>query len=510
MIGVVVVPGISAEMLGLDCARSLALLPLCDRPMIQHIIESLVVQGVTAVEILVGHAPEEVEALLGNGDRWGCRFRYHLEVQPELPYRSLKVITELREQPWVLVHASKYPCVDVPSGEIGFPLLYFGTAGEGSQEHGNNSADGQRDGIGAARWGGAAVFPAGQVSEALFNQTYEGLYSHLMQLRSRGEATVVETSQWLDTSTPAKLIESQKMLLERRVDGFVMSGTERQPGVWISRNVVIHPTVQLVAPVYVGPNCRLNRGVILGPNAVISSECIVDTNTKVEESLVTTGSYIGEGLELINAVVSKNLLVNVRLGASVDVAESFLLGGLKPSYSRTWLRVTGRAVIALLLIVLFLPVSLVSRVYLALVWSLFSVSIPGVVQLPAQEHDLAARTFALPCIGPDAWTTPRRAGWGAFVRQFLPGLTAVASGRIGLVGLPPRTVTEIENLSPEWRSMYLANEGGLINEASVAASDPKDQTQQYVAEAYYVARNNFVYDLKLASRYFLQLIIPAR
>src|ERR1700679_2445933 len=112
MTGVIVLSGPFPGMHGLDAHRSPSLLPLGDRPALQHIVESLVTQGITSIELIVDHGPERVEALLGNGDRWGCSFRYHLAAQPDRPYRSLKVIPGISTEPWVLIHAERYPCVD--------------------------------------------------------------------------------------------------------------------------------------------------------------------------------------------------------------------------------------------------------------------------------------------------------------------------------------------------------------------------------------------------------------
>jgi NDP-sugar pyrophosphorylase family protein len=508
MIGVIVVPGPSSRMHGLDRLRSLALLPVCDRPMLQHIVESLVGHGVTSIELIVGHVPEQVEALLGNGDRWGCRFRYHLEGDPTLPYRSLQVIAETETQPWVLVHAEQYPYFEFPRGPVSQPIFYYGSAEHRARDgQPLSSTNGSHSDV--SEWRGAAVFPAGGFAKRIAGQTSAQLRAYLQQLVSAGEASVALAEQWLDASTPAALLDSQTMLLDRRLSGFMISGTERRPGIWISRNVVIHPTVELVGPLYIGPNSRLNRGVRLGANTVIGSECIVDTNTTIENSLVTAGSYIGEGLELNKAVVSQNLLVNVRLDTSVEVVESFLLGGLKPRRPRNWFGRILQAVLALLLAILFLPVSLLSLAYFLLVRRTGYSTVER-VQLPAEENELRARSYALPCLGRGAWSVPRRAGWGAFLCQFLPGLWAVVGTRISLVGLPPRSAQEIQDLSPEWRFVYLQTKAGLITEASIASTDPEDETQLYVADAYYAIRRSLLYDLKLALRYFSRLIVPFR
>jgi NDP-sugar pyrophosphorylase family protein len=500
MIGVIVVPGHSPKMQSLDAKRSLALLPIGDRPLLQHIVEGLVAQGITSIELIVEHAPEAVEALLGNGDRWGCKFRFHLAAQPERPYRSLKIISEIRTEPWCLIHAESYPCSELPVGKVAETVLFYGTT-DNSTDDNNASARGEA-------WKGTAIFPPGVITDEFANQTSGELRRHLENLVLNSEATAVKVDKWLDASTPAALLQTQTMLLDRRLNSVAISGTEREPGIWISRNVVIHPTVELTAPLYVGPNSRLNRGVRLGPNAVIEGECIVDTNTTIEHSLITAGSYVGEGLELSRAVVDQNLLINVRLGTSVDIVESFLLGGLKRPRRQNWLVRGIQSVLAVLLIVVFLPVSLLSVIVFAVMRRLTYMSVP-IVQLPARESELISRTYSLTCLGPDAWSAPRKAGWRTFLRQFLPGLSAVATGRISLVGLPPRTAEEISRLSADWRDLYLGGVAGLITEAALSLSDPGDETQRYLADAYYVVRRSFIYDIKLACLYFLRLIIPA-
>jgi len=491
MIGVIVVPSNSDLMHGLDAKRSSALLPLGDRPMLQHVVESLVAQKITNIEFIVDHAPESIEALLGNGDRWGVKFRYHLASQSERPYRSLKIMPGLKNESWAFVHADSYPGVALAGVSSSKPVLFYGAS----------QADES-----VRQWGGAAVFPAGSPVDALSALTSQELRHHLESMVAATDAEVVNVADWLDVSNPAALLRSQTLLLERKFDGLMISGTEREPGVWISRNVAIHPSVQFVAPAYIGPDSRINRGVRIGPNAVIEGECIVDSNTSIENSIVTAGSYIGEGLELDNAIVDHNLLINVRLGTSVNIAESFLLGGIKRRRPQsTFIRLV-QSLVAVFLFVTLLPVFLLVLIVCAIQGKFFTST--SISQIPSTEVEFTGNTYNLPCIGKDAWNVQRRAGWATFSKQFLPGLLAVAQGHIGFVGLPPRHPEQIQDLSPEWRELYIGGTAGLITEASLADSDPTDPTQLYLADAYYSVRRSFMYNLRLAARYFLRLLLP--
>lgn len=499
MIGVIVVPGHSSKMHGLDAKRSLALLPLGDRPILQHIVESLVAQGITSIELIVDHAPESIEALLGNGDRWGCKFRYHLASHGDRRYRSLKIISELRSEPWILIHAESYPYIEFQFDSLEKPIVFYGPSSDNLNENSHSDIH---------VWKGSAIFPAGAPSETFVNQTVEQLHAQMASMASTSEVVVVGVPAWLDASSPAALLRSQTMLLERQLPGLMISGMEREPGIWISRNVVIHPSVELTAPLYVGPNSRLNRGVRLGPNAVIEGECIVDTNTTIENSIVTSGTYIGEGLELNQSLVDHNLLINARLGTSVNVVESFLLGGLKRQRKQSWFVRLIQSIAALALMLLFSPIFLLAVIYYSLVKKI-EVATTRVVRLPAKSDELQSCSYDLPCIGKDAWSVSRKAGWTAFTRQFLPGLLAVVGGHISMVGLPPRSTEEILALSEEWRRLYLDGVAGLINEAALSLSEPEDGTQRYLADAYYVVRRSSLYNLKLAVKYFVRLFLPA-
>jgi NDP-sugar pyrophosphorylase family protein len=502
MIAVILSPGPSPTMHGLDAEQSLSLLPLVDRPILQHIIESLASQGITSIELITGHAPEKVEALLGNGDRWGCSFRYHLATQPDRPYRSLKVIARAKTEPWVLIHADRYPCLTFPAESISNPTLYYldpkDHSGEASRPCANNCIE---------NWGGTAVFPAGFLSDEAVEQTPEELRNSLQHSVSSRQSNVIATPEWIDFTTPAALLDTQARLLGGKLNGLMISGIERQPGVWLSRNVEVHPTVRLTAPLYIGPNCRINRDVRLGPNVVISGSCLVDSNTHMENSLAMSGSYIGERLELSEALVQHNLLVNVRLGTSVSIAESFLLGGLEQKTHQSWAGRAAQSILAALLIVIFFPITILSLLYFALTRRVTYVSIP--MAAPAERTAISNPTYSLAALGRDAWSVRRPAGWSAFVRQFLPGLFAVVMGRLSLVGLPPLQVEQMAHLPQEWRALHLNCRAGLITEAAVAATDVGDETQLYLADAYYAAKRSWLHDVQLALKYLLRLIVPA-
>ena len=209
------------------------------------------------------------------------------------------------------------------------------------------------------------------------------------------------------------------------------------------------------------------------------------------------GSYVGEGLELHEVLVDRNRLVNVRVGAAVEVADNFILGGIerRGRKSRPCGWFTRPA--ALLLLLLTWPVLLAA--------SLFARRrVRETVRQPAPATPRQWRTHRLPalcdCTEPDPGRAPCR-GLGHAVRHLLPALPALLAGRVSFTGVPPRTPAELEALSADWRALVLRARSGLITEALVHHEDPRDPDQAYSADAYYVAAGSRGHDARLVLAY---------
>jgi NDP-sugar pyrophosphorylase family protein len=487
MIGVIVLPGQDNASNGLGEHSPLPMLPLGDRPILQHMLEFLAHQGIREFEIILDHAPEQVEQYFGDGTRWGCRFCYHLVSQTGFPYRHLSVISGIERESWLLAHADELPYVSFSDhfGEAR-PVAFLDSA--------------------TGAWSGAALFPPGKVDEAILRASRTDLNAYFEAMAAHGRAGCVDVSQTISVKTPAALLRTQRNLLDRTFSDLMIGGNENERGVWMSRNVVIHPSARLHPPVYLGPNSRLGAGAQAGPYAVISGNCIIDEHTIVEDSLIISGSYVGKHLEVRDSIVSRNLLVNARLDTGIAIPESFLLGNLNGSPHRNWLAQTLEAGAAILLIALFSPLLLFSLIYGA-VFRSGKLTSAEVVELPALADPQTWRTYRLPFLSAVPWPERLNGGWKSFLLRFLPGLFAVARGKLSLVGLPPRTRDEVMQLSKDWQAFYLTGKAGLITEATLFADGLGGGADAFLTEACYGATRGWAHDLNLFTQYFLGLLV---
>lgn len=463
-----------------------AMLPLLDRPFLQHGVECLVRWGVTEISFVLSHLPEKMETFFGTGERWGCRFRYHLVRDPERPYRAVAdALASNRGAPLILADGERLPLAERPDMDAEIPVLLMHE--EMSKEKG---------------WTGWAIIPPGLRWEVRKNVDRASLAEALI------EAGAVERTVGasLTVTNAADLQAASRKILDMGVPGLMHGAREVEEGIWLSRDVGLHPTARLTPPVYIDEGCRIGKHAAVGPHAVLGNGCMVDEKAIIRDSVVLPLSYIGKGLSLEGAVVDKNCLVNTTLGSELVVTEAFLIGDLADHGLRRRLAGLGSCLLGALLLAAFAPLLLLTLGFLALFRKGPCRPRLEVVALPALPDEAHWRTFPFATFeegGPDPVSWEAR--WWHFFLVFLPGLIHVARGRLKLVGLGPRTAEAIGALPTDWRSLYLTGKGGLITEAMLHFGPYPDEDQLYAAEALYTVSPGALYDLKLLLKYAAQL-----
>ena len=279
-----------------------------------------------------------------------------------------------------------------------------------------------------------------------------------------------------------------------------LSAQQAEPGVWIGRNVVIHPTAVLKAPLFIGENSRIGAGARIGPNAVIGRDSVVDRHTSVTDSAVCAGSFCGEGLELDHVLIDRNRLVNLRLGAQVYISDSFILGSLRGTSLRRRVAHWIAQLVAAVLFLVTLPI-----VALVALLRFGQSNRRKIVVLPASPMPESWRTYSFLSFASKRNPADQKALSRIFV-EILPNLLGIASGRLRLVGVAPRTADEVNQLPEDWRTLYLHSRAGLITESEVVHGVGATADEVYSSEAYYLAMTGIRHDFSLFLRFVLRAL----
>lgn len=471
------------------------MLPLVDRPVIQHVVEMLVQQGVVEMDVIVSHLPEKIEALLGDGTRWGVKFYFHLVKDPARPYGALTLANlGPDDTSCLLIHADRLvelAVKDLPSCQAGEAVLL------------NGASSGQD----ASTWTGWALVGRNVLGAISPDADLASLETQL-----RSVVSAEATCRMIDARTCASLLEGQQSVLTSGFSGLMLGGWQADPGVWLAHGVVLHPTARMIPPVFLGDSCSIGKGCTIGPNAVISHNCVLDAHSQLTRSLIMPGSYVGEGLELDGVVVDRNCLVNVGAGAATLVKEDFIIGTVESGKVHHLLAgVVSRLAAGTILLLLALPMLLTALV-LKLVRPGSVLNRLRVIALPADADETLWHAFDLLSFRLPEAAVRKDSSCCEFIRGWLgmPALLNVLRGELSFVGVPPRTAQEIRELPADWRALYLRGKAGMITEALANFGTTSTEDERYSSEAFYCVQSGVWHDVRLIGRRMLNCLLPGR
>ncbi len=412
---------------------------MVDRPFLHHVVECVVGHGVRRVDFVMPEGSRPTRAILGDGTRWGAEFRYH-SAGSKFAYDALKRIPLRNSEEAVLIaHSDRLPLIRL-NGATALPALF---CWKGKKLF----------------WTGWAVSRAADLLRIPEGLDERGLFAFLL---NECNGTILEDGpRPLSAGSYEDLIDANRRALMREFPGLLVGGREVQPGVWLARNVTIHPTARLVPPAFLGENSRVGAMVQVGPAASIGKDCMIERDTFVSDSVVCGGSYVGRQLALRGVVVDRSRLINTKWDAEIEDVDDLLLGSVFGTPWRTRVRrACGRSVAAM-------ACMLASPCLLAL-WVCSVVGfVPALqrvsmVRTPAVSEPYRWKTAALWSFG--ARQIPSGgAGWVRhFFFCFLPALPSIAAGRLGLVGTRPRSKEEIEQAPLSKRNAYLGSRVGVL------------------------------------------------
>lgn len=482
MRAVIVATGFPSGLDALGTQWPSPMLPVGDRPLVQHVLERLVVAGCTQIDVVLGEAAERIEQHLGDGQRWGARIRYHLTSGFDRAVSTVAAVARQGES-FLLAQADLLPVIDLSSLPENEAVRFV--LPDASPGH-TVSAD----------WTGWAWVPGKLAAQMPTHAEWASFETWL-----RGGSSVRVAQPGLTGRDGAAWLLSQQTGLTSMAESLHFSAFPSDPGIWIGRNVSLPPDTELIAPVLIGDNSQIGSGVRLGPGAVICPSCVIDDRTTVAESVILEGSYVGRDLDVHGSVINRGKLLNVRLGAAVQVTDAFLLGGISTQKGPAH-RSGADAIAGIVARLLLIPVALLVFPLLlirALMgnWPAarsrpFAVT-PAPPDTPLEEARLTT------CLAPGQERTAD--GWRHFWLVFVPGLSAVLQGKLDVVGPRARTTQELQSLSEDWRNFCLQCRPGLISECFVIHGPDAEEELEFMSDAMHAATANWRSSLKIAGRY---------
>ena len=218
-------------------------------------------------------------------------------------------------------------------------------------------------------------------------------------------------------------------------------------------------------------------------NVVVSSDVVIDRRSTLRSAVILPHTYIGELVEVADAIVAGHVLIHVDTGAVTQVTDSFLLASVRPRGLSAPLRTVADSLGAMLLLLLSIPL-----------WPIAFIA----SKIADPSHPIRRSTL----IG-NRHSMTRRVAFTAWqfplslpLLRYLPYLLSVAAGLLRLVGVTPRAPADAAARTEEWEFARDEAPVGLFGPVQLTLAPDAPREERRLVEAYYARTRTLAGDLR--------------
>jgi NDP-sugar pyrophosphorylase family protein len=455
---------VGVELLPLTEKLAVPLLPVTGRELLVYTIEDLVGAGVRDLVVVASaHGDQTGASSLGDGQRWGATIRYVLSRGEEPPSAI-----------WPRLNLADAEAVLVLRGDV----LRSPTTREFLDQAQSRTGTYAFCEVGEDRRGSLFLVRPGSPKPGELVDSLA--WKQPKPLPTEGGCVVADASLNCVEDLPA-FHQANLDLLAGRLPGLRVAGRTVALGLSAGRRATVSPRALKKGVAYVGANSRVHPEAELLGEVVIGDDVVVDRAATVRGSVILPGTYVGELVEVGNAIVAGSHLIRVDTGAVLKISEAFLLGNLGASEGRVrvshWDRLGGS-----LLLVLSLPLWPVAAAAAALSGEgplMTSRELLGNRSPPPAEGATTQRFIAR------CWNT------AIPVLRFLPRLLAVVHGDLRLVGVSPLTPEESAARKEDWQMVRDQAPVGLLGPTQLNLKEDAPLEERLLSDAFYAREQSW-------------------
>lgn len=348
---VVLAAGRGERLYPLTSLRPKVMLPVANKPILQHVLEALSENGVHDIILVVGYCREYVQDALGSGESLGVRIRYVVQEQQLGTGNALAMAQGMTDERFLIVPgdnlvfaATLRPLLQgqdqsVLVKESGSPFHY----GLVMVRDGQVTHFMEKPGVQVSRWVNTGNYLLrDRVFRYLENEV--DLPSALQRMVDDGTTVrILPTEEtWLDATYPWDLLNINNIALEQmqpifegeREDGVIIKGRVR-----VGRGSVIRAHSYLVGPLTIGAGTEIGPYAAIFPGTSIGNNVVISPFSEVRNSILESSVQVGSHSVVTNGIISEGCTFGARFHAR---------GGLVTvqSQQQEEYRVQGGAVVA--------------------------------------------------------------------------------------------------------------------------------------------------------------------
>lgn len=320
----------------LTCIRAKPMVPVINKPTIEHSVKLLKSYGITDITLSIYTLPENFQNYFGDGSELGVRISYSVEEKPLGTAGGVKKALGDTEETSIILSGDGI--IDFNIAEI----LQFHREKQSSLTIVLNRTDKPTD------YGVVITDAQGRIEKFLEKPSWSEVYSdtvntgmyiiepsHIKKFIPDEESSdfsldlfpvlkkkkipmygFITDGYWCDIGTLSTYSNVHKDILDGKVK-IEIPGKKIAHDIWVGRDVEIDPGAKIKGPIIIGDFARIKKGAEISEYSVIGDNCLIEENSSVKKSIIFHNTVIGRNCELRGAIVGKRCV----LGESVSIYE---------------------------------------------------------------------------------------------------------------------------------------------------------------------------------------------
>ena len=336
MKAVILAAGEGTRMRPLTSSIPKVMLPVANKPMLEHIVDSAIEAGIDGFIFITGYHEEAIKQYFGNGDKWNVTID-HIHQEEQLgTANAIGYAKGHVKDKFIVLNGD----VLVSSDHIKHMIERKEDAVITVKRVDNPSEFGviETDGNKVINIIEKPEFPPTDLANAgiyLFSETIFDLIEQTtlspreeyeitdsLQMLINSDANVgyeILEEEWIDIGRPWDMLDANAVLLSRTepsVKGVIEPNASLIGDVSVGRGTLIRNGAYIIGPVIIGDDCDIGPNCFIRPSTAIGNDVHIGNAVEVKNSIIMDGTKIGHLTYLGDSIIGRNC----NFGAGTKVA----------------------------------------------------------------------------------------------------------------------------------------------------------------------------------------------
>ncbi len=345
MIGVIMAGGFGTRLKPLTCNIPKPMVPMVNRPIMEHIVNLLKLHGITESISLLFHQPEKITGYFGDGSKLGVDMMYIQAVEDYGTAGSVKKASKFLTDRFVVISGDVLTDIDLTSAikfheeKKSFATLIL-TRVKNPLSFGIVFSDSDQKIVRFLEkptWGqvfsdtintGIYILEPEVLNYIPDKKSFDfskDLFPLLLK-ENKPLYGYISDRYWRDVGDLNEYRQAHLDCLKGKIS-IHSSGNEIQPNVWVGHNCTLSDNIQYEGKVVIGDDCEISGEVKLS-NTVIGPGSKIDTASDVSDSVLWDNVNLGKKVKLQHDVVASgsHLMDDTYVLENVVISENCSIG----------------------------------------------------------------------------------------------------------------------------------------------------------------------------------------